>query len=41
MKVIAEILSWCLAGISMLVLLTLIFGMTYEEIEAIFKALGS
>jgi hypothetical protein len=38
-RIFMEVLTWGLAGVSFAALLILSFGLTYEQVQAIFNAL--
>ena len=40
-RICMEVLTWGLAGVSFAALLILSFGLTYEQVQAIFQALGA
>jgi hypothetical protein len=40
-RIVMEVLTWGLAGVSFAALLILTFGLTYEQVQAIFNALGA
>ena len=39
-RICMEVLTWGLAGVFFATLLILSFGLTYEQVQAIFTALG-
>jgi hypothetical protein len=41
MERIVECITWGLAGVFFATLLILTFGLTYEQVQAIFNALGA
>lgn len=40
-RICMEVLTWGLAGVFFATLLILTFGLTYEQVQAIFNALGA
>ena len=40
-RIVMEVLTWGLAGVFFATLLILSFGLTYEQVQAIFQALGA
>ena len=40
-RIFMEVLTWGLAGVFFATLLILSFGLTYEQVQAIFQALGA
>ncbi len=40
-RIVMECITWGLAGVSFAALLFLTFGLTYEQVQVIFKVLGA